>query len=75
MRAEWQAMLIGFLSGGQPIRQRKSKNDRMECLQVGEFGKRLAAFERPSRVLGLALTHLFVFTTLGYCPIGLLLLK
>ena len=45
MRAEWQAMLIGFLSGGQPIRQRKSRNDRMECVQVSEFGRDSPAFE------------------------------
>jgi hypothetical protein len=38
-------MLIGFLSGGQPIRQRKSKNDRMECVQISEFGQVSPAFE------------------------------
>jgi hypothetical protein len=57
MGAEWQAMPIGFLSGGSPIRQRKLKSDGMEDCKISETQK----YPPPlMTILALAFDHLFV---------------
>jgi len=48
MGAEWQLMPIGFLSGGEAIRQRKLWSDGMKDRKISEVPEILDAFDdRP----------------------------